>query len=67
MSLSEQLYIYKGDRMLLKDYLVTKIFKVTIIREKTMKKIKKSRNIATNVFNFVSLMGIKVMFITLFL
>ena len=31
-----------------------------------MKKIKKSRNIATNVlFNFASLMGIKVMFITL--
>lgn len=37
MSLSEELYIYKGERMLLKD-LVTKIFKVTIIREKNYEK-----------------------------
>ena len=35
--------------MLLKDNMVTKTLKVTIIKEKTMKKIKKSRNIATNV------------------
>lgn len=31
-----------------------------------MKKVKKSRNIATNVFNFASLMGIKVMFLYYF-
>lgn len=47
--------------------MVTKILKVTIIREKTMKKIKKLRNIATNVLsNFASLMGIKVMFLYYF-